>query len=377
MAARPAGVRIVEPPVKLYQLVGDYDRERKTQTVNQTATRWKLQGTDLGASVIHNGKLYFLFGDTVGPPGGDAIAWTEDRDPEKPLRLTFPSFDGAYVPLRIPKIAQGDFEVPVAGVSVGGKLYVYHTTDHTPVRTMGRSVLAMSKDGGPAFTYLYDLSTRHFINVAPVRAAARDWPGLPVARGEALLLFGSGDFRRSNVRLAVQPLRDIEKKSTLRYFAGAAPDGSPRWSAAEADSVPLFRHPCVGELSVSWNRYLRKWIMLYNGAPPRGILLRTADRPWGPWSDPLVLFEPHRHGYGAFMHIADGLGPSDGLSDPGRAHEWGGEYGPYEIAGSARGSKGRTTLYFVLSTWNPYTVVVMRTTLEVEPAASPSRSDRP
>jgi len=54
----------------------------------------------------------------------------------------------------------------------------------------------------------------------------------------------------------------------------------------------------------------------------------------------------------------------DGLSDPGREDEWGGEYGPYVIDRYTRAvAKGRAAVYFVMSTWNPYNTVEMRMVL--------------
>ena len=65
-------------PPKLYgtrrvvQLIGDIDRETGQITINQTGKHFGIYGTDLGISFIHNGRLYFLFGDTNrGRPEGD------------------------------------------------------------------------------------------------------------------------------------------------------------------------------------------------------------------------------------------------------------------------------------------------------------------
>jgi hypothetical protein len=61
------------------------------------------------------------------------------------------------------------------------------------------------------------------------------------------------------------------------------------------------------------------------------------------------------------MHVR---GAPDGLSDPGREDEWGGEYGPYVIDRYTRAAApDRATVYFTMSTWNPYNVVEMATTL--------------
>jgi len=52
--------------VKICQLLGDYDLDRKQPTLSLTWTKYGVAGTDLGVSFKHGGKLIFLFGDTVG-----------------------------------------------------------------------------------------------------------------------------------------------------------------------------------------------------------------------------------------------------------------------------------------------------------------------
>ncbi len=352
---------------KIAQLVGEYDCERKKPTINFTQSRYKLSSTDLGVPFRHKGRTYLLFGDTHGPPGGDAIAYTTDTSPEDGIKLIFIHDEtGTYKPVRIPGISQDAFEVPMEGTSVGGRMYIYHTTDHSEEVTMGRSIVAVSDDDGMAFTYLYDLSTQHFINVSVVEIDLSAWNGFPQNKGTGLVMFGSGPYRKSNVRLAFQPAEHIESRTSIRYFAGLDRSGQPIWSSQEEKAEPLFNQPCVGELSVSYNRFIRKWIMLYNGGGNwRGINMRTADQPWGPWSEPQIVFHPWSdNGYCHFMHTSWEFKKCDSVHDPGRENVWGGEYGPYQFGDLAVGDDSTTTIYFTMSTWNPYTVVLMKATLQ-------------
>jgi hypothetical protein len=115
----------------------------------------------------------------------------------------------------------------------------------------------------------------------------------------------------------------------------------------------------MSELSVRWNYYLGKWIMLYNCdlCNTRGVIVRLADSPWGPWSSPKIVFDPSE-GYGRFIH-QPGM---DNLNDRDRdgPSDWGDIYGPYQMAPYATGIKGRyTKIYFTLSTWNPYQTIQM------------------
>ncbi|MEW6137600.1 MAG: ankyrin repeat domain-containing protein [Thermodesulfobacteriota bacterium] len=361
-------VIVVKRASKISQLAGEWDRERAMFTKSRTLSTYKLIGTDLGAPFRHKDRIYLLFGDTGGMKGGDAIAYTDiTARPEEGLDLTF-VHDGAgvYIPVKIPGISQGNFEVPMEGVSVGGSMYIYHTTDHTRKRVMGRSVVAVSRDDGKSFRYLYDFSLQHFINVSVVKVQSADWNGLPDAGESGLVIFGSGPYRESSVRLAFQPGRDIENPSAIRYFSGTDPSGTPLWSAREQDAQELFHQACVGELSVSYNRFIRKWIMLYNCTKEfPGVLMRTSDFPWGPWSKPQVLFHVRDDdGFCNFIHRSWDEKRCDFLSDPGRERHSGDAYGPYQFEDLAVGDRDSTTIYFTLSTWNPYTVVLMKATLK-------------
>ena len=184
-------------------------------------------------------------------------------------------------------------------------------------------------------------------------------------------MFGSGHYGKSDVRLAYQPADKIESASSICYFQGLDDQGLPGWSCREEDAVPLFDQPCVGELSVTFNRFIGKWIMLYNCGTERQVInLRTADFPWGPWSDPQVIFDAKRDGgFCRFIHLSREVEHCDNLEDVGRRNESGDPYGPYQFEDLATGDKNSTTIYFTMSTWNPYTVVLMKTTLTL--VASP------
>lgn len=75
---------------KVEQLIGDVDRETKRPTLSRTEERFGIIGTDLGYSFEHEGKLFFLFGDTIARGGtGDSIATTTAQSGEGGVRLDF------------------------------------------------------------------------------------------------------------------------------------------------------------------------------------------------------------------------------------------------------------------------------------------------
>lgn len=344
---------VVERGRKICQLTGEVDRSIGQPTINRTETMARFWGTDLGASFEHDGKVVFLFGDTHAAPGlerardRDIIATSTDGSPDDCLKLdVMTNADGGYRPLSIAGVDGGEFSVPTTGFSANGAMYVLATTGRSASKVMERSVLARSTNGGRDFQPLYTMSSQHFINAAAVQG------------DQGVMLFGSGAYRASSPHLAV--LANPEDRASLRYFAGMEGD-APKWSAREDQAKPLFDQACVGEISAIWNQGLKKWVMVYNcGAPQSQILLRTADNAWGPYSNPQVLFDA-ADGFCTFMNALN----CHQVSDPHNPQVAGDPYAPYLISRFSQGPD----LYFLMSTWNPYNVVLMKARL-VEPKPS-------
>ena len=219
--AEPAEVLVTARPTKIEQLVGDFDRERQPPTRSQTATKYALPMTDLGVPFLHDGKTYIAFGDVPAAEDRDPMAWTTDANLDDGLDLQFiAGSSGKWQPISIPGVTLRTLEVPVEGISLDNQIYLWATTDHSPMIEMGRSVLARSSDNALSWRLLRTFSERHFINVSAVVTPAGDWPGTPDCSGQALFVFGAGEYRKSNVRLAWLPGTGIEKANSIRYFAG-------------------------------------------------------------------------------------------------------------------------------------------------------------
>ena len=376
--------RLTHRAQKITQLTGEFDREgwdgtgKPKFSLNRTESGFGIIGADLGSSFAHQGRLWFLFGDTWrvghGTPNDDldSMAFCTNNNADQGLELTF-----LPRPPLVPGITQAAFEVPLDGVSWNNNMYVFFSTDRRQAgiyALMGRSVLARSDNNGLDFTLLHEISRYKFINVSTTIVDAQEH-GLP-GHGPQLVIFGSGRYRSSDVYLAVKPAANIEEPGGLLFYAGGLE--KPQWSRDEDSAVPLFGEGCVGELSVRWNPLLNAWTCLYNADWPAdrssvgGIVMRWAPRPYGPWSRGDIAFSVD-DGLGKFMHLPNVDHTQEGF-DIDRSADLGGMYGPYQIPHYTRHSDNGVRIYFTMSAWNPYQVMLM--TLEIPTPLGPIRTIR-
>src|SRR5579863_2696355 len=363
--------------IKINQLLGEEDKERHQPTVSRTFSRFGIQGTDLGNSFEHQGRVYFLFGDTLGKLDRalDTIATTDATDPEAGVRLDFlMAGRDEYLTIQPPGISMGPFEVPVAGIDLGGQMYVVVSTNHSEDRNTDRSVLTkftLPSKFQPKRTMSQN-PEGHFVKMS-LHIEPEPIAGMP-SGGPFVMIWGTGKYRGSDAYLSVVPVANFENGKGTRYFTGMDAAGVPTWSEKESDAKPIVNNGTMGDLSVTWCKDLGVWLMNYDSRPPaeRGILFSYSRTPWGPWSAPQVIFNAIRDGAsGKFIHDPDAR-PNDGLAgpvigrgqaDPGAVR--GGSYAPYVVERWTKVQNGELNLYYVLSTWNPYVVVLMKSRLKV------------
>ncbi len=336
---------------------------RLTDTATNPIRNVGLAGTDLGVSFERDGQLVFLFGDSW-LTGTDRTRWDDDSvafaSPRLPEDGSLPKLtwwsDGAgkFRTLKAPGVALKGMNVPVEGVAVDARTYVFFSTGwSSSTQRHTHSVLAHTT--GTDFAALvtdHVVPSDKFINVSSVRV------------GNELFLYGSGAYRASAVYLARVGVTSLADRNSWRYLSGFS-NGQPVFSAGEGSAIPVVNVTCVGELSVRKHPVLDLLLMAYNCGSPRGINLHQAARPEGPWSAATVIFDPGAdadHGYEHFIHASRAaIGRDDGLSEPDRDTEWGGEYGPYLVPQWFSSSGGVHSIVYLLSSWNPYQVHLVRT----------------
>lgn len=379
--ATPAAAAVDPPALEkaytehLGQLITAPGRGGTNELNNRANGTLGMRGTDLGVSFESGGRLYFLFGDSAvmgGTLGDDSIAVTDARtaDRFRMPGLTWAGTQGSFAPLRVPGASQGGMEVPVEGVRARGRTYVFLVSGwHADTRSYDYQVLGhFAPDTMRTGRLVFDQKVRtpYFLNVSAVKY-----------RGY-VYLFGAGNpYRDSAVRLARFRPQAIDRPEQWRYLGPPRRLDRSAWVGSADDARPIVEDspPCVGELSVRRDPGSGYFLMAYNcdgnhGARPRGYYLRTARRPWGPWSRPILIFDSSAadSGYDVTQHFSTlgGKNPDDGLAEPdhffGR-DTFGGEYGPYLIPRFFRWHGGQLAIVYAHSSWNPYKVHLMRTVL--------------
>ena len=375
--------------IKVAQVTGELDAtptpwgERRA-SLSRSESSAGIRGTDLGVRFDHAGRSFLLFGDTHWR----RRPWLATRDAIAEVLpgegLPRVRFHGS--PLHLDRAGMREYEVPLDAFSHAGRLYGLFSSDHFRDRlVMGRSVLARAVDPAlpidPAarrspirFTVLATLSIRHFVNVSVQLVPALTGPvnsgDRHLGSGESLLLWGTGPYRASAVRLAMLDAAALARLDDLtgpvrtealglRYWDGSG------WAPHEADAAPLFEPAALGELSVRWVPEARRYALLAATGPedPIGaaVTLRWAEHPGGPWTQPLRLLDWVAGGMSAdpFTRFIKAEA-EDEVADRifrAQARSTGGAYAPYLF--DVRREGDDLVLRYTLSTWNPYQVVLM------------------
>lgn len=383
-------INAVESSVKIAQVTGERDATptpsgERLPTLSRSLSTAGVRGTDLGVRFDHAGRSFLLFGDTHWTRGWlalrDAIAEVLPGG-ERGDGLPQVAIHGSPLRVRGRGVTMGEYDVPLDAVSVGGQLFGFFTSNHGRHRqVMGRSVLARCADPDlpvdPArrrrpmsFDVLATLSDLHFINVSAQLRPASSVPGCG-ADGVVLLLWGTGAYRASEIRLAMVDQAGLDRLLGLRHEVPVVELGLRYWDGAgwvgsEEMAAPLDVPGAYGELSVRWIEEVGRFALLTATGPrdPAGnaITLRWSDQPWGPWSPRLRLFDWVADGMSAdlfarFIKAA----PSDPIAENlfrAQSRGNGAAYAPYLF--DARGDGPDLVLRYTLSTWNPYQVVLMR-----------------
>lgn len=301
-----------------------------------------VAGTDLGSMYLHEGKIYFLFGDTWMIDGSDemrpnTVAYTEDFDASDGISLDgWVVEDGkvsAIAPIE-PGIKAEDNECinvdllrrfsrsPTHGASIDGLQFVWFE-DITywgiaPLWGECREETAFE----PGYWKVIMSSTKaadDWQNPNEVRDFRYLWPGYGYDPGDAdptegifaqvttarygddLYLWGIPEGRHGKkVALArVKANKDlIQYTQNYEYYRG-----NGKWSSDSGDATNVVdQDRTIGDGSVLWNPFCNSWMMFSKQEEnPSAIVVRIAEEPWGTWSEPTVVVRTSTL-YSPFVH---------------------------------------------------------------------------
>ncbi|MGD0865453.1 MAG: DUF4185 domain-containing protein [Rhizomicrobium sp.] len=334
-------------------------------------------------------------------------------------------------PTVLPPIDQGTFNVPSGGTFLQDKFYAFFWTEHCsrpdvllpdpiapdtlPVSPMGSncpeaaennsigySVLAFSRPADPvAFRWAIPPNPTYgqflfhmpsgFAYVSSVEAKPEMGPNGP--KPVVVPVFSAARYRASIPYLAMAPRDTFGDPDTWSFYGGLDASGNPKWltrvqwesghnsagqwlapPGAELYAANPPGERCVGEHSVTWNEPLKRWLLLYN-CGLWNIEARFAPDPWGPWSPPTSILNLAQPVLCSLIMSENGC--------PGQTTYWpplangkttpGFFYAPFVLnrytqATPPQGAATKSaTIYWLVSTWNPYQVVVMQSTLALTP----------
>ncbi|MGV0835266.1 DUF4185 domain-containing protein [Mycolicibacterium thermoresistibile] len=322
-------------------------------------TRFGISGTDLGImwdnGSATNRQVLIAFGDTFGNCGVPDQEWRKnvlfrsaDRNLADGMTIPDPRYGDVYAGSPVGRdrpnfsrqviaslglAAQEVTVIPTAGIAVGTTQYI----NFMSVAQWGApgqwstnfSAVAVSNDNGETWTVPRESIRPAWFNSVPgvpfVWGYQNFQMGAYLRHNGYVYAYGTGAGRGGMPFLSRVPEHSVANVSAYEYYT---PFGWLRGFPFLA--IQVVWAPS-SELSVAYNDHLQKFVMLYTNTAS-SVVMRTADKPEGPWS------------------AAETLVTSSQVP--------GGIYAPYIHPWSS----GRD-LYFTLSLWSTYSVMLMRTTL--------------
>ncbi|MFW9986193.1 MAG: DUF4185 domain-containing protein [Candidatus Odinarchaeota archaeon] len=287
------------PHEMVCQLTGE-DALNDTTVVN-------VYGADLGLMIDYQARLHFIFGDTFGPDKWDwrsnTMAYSDDSNPSDGILLTGWITDTAtHLAKELIHSQKIDYVektvIPTAAYSRDDCLYIFYmSVNHWGDAgdwTCNNASIAYSFDG---YTFIESTNmswpgSSNFIEWGYIKTDET-----APSSGGFLYFLTTSSGRYHDCYLARVLEDQILNQSAYQYCAGLDSSNLPIWSTNHADAQPVIEAP-TGEMSVMWNAYLERYMMIHLDDVAKKIVIRIAQMPWGPWSQPhTVITRPEYVGF--------------------------------------------------------------------------------
>lgn len=363
---------------------------------NDTFNRYGIWGTDIGtmwdngipddpSTPINENQVLIAFGDTFGGPNMtgtwrlNTLFRSSDRDLGNGMTVPggqwlngnmfggSPLWEATYarqiiLPERLPKgLPTGVTLIPTAGISVptpGTRFGATQYVSFMSVKQWGSagqwstnySAIAYSEDNGENW-YVSPTSVR---TNSPLGGNKNFQQAALVRPGDGFVYsYGTPNGRQGQAYISRVAEGDILNVTKYEYYSKGSKGGIFGIGAYKAGwyrndpskATPIFGKESgacgvgkagnqVSEMSVQYNKSLGKYVAMH-GDQFNNIILRTSDTPQGGWSGPTVVMGQQNGGiYAPMMH-------------------------PWSPSTLGTG----TDLYWNLSIWSDYNVMLMKTDL--------------
>jgi hypothetical protein len=275
-----------------------------------------ITGADGATStVLPSGDSLWLFGDTAEGPfksirGLDLTSLRSNtgaivpkQDASHGIRnFRFLSDEVAKRPRQIVPFASDEDPAvnriwAMHGVTVGPNVYVFY---HRITLLKGVDVFINFQLDGMGIARA-DVGELRFKRLVAPDGSRLFWKGAEPTFGvfvtladDYVYLWGS---LATGMHLARVRSRSIEDLASYEYLVDAPdrsdPNRSPRWSKRFQPTAKLF-DSVPNEMSAAYNPYLRKYVAYHSLHRENKIVMRTAGKLTGPWSEAQLVYRPER-----------------------------------------------------------------------------------
>jgi hypothetical protein len=405
--AAGANAAALEPPVltwktnssiKLEQIIGDCDwdyywhnNSNCLATTSTTSNRFGVLGDGQLSSFESNGKVIVIGGDAIsGDPTNhnlhafDPIGYSTTTDPEAGFLINYyTNADGSTVFVQPKGIQMGGDDLPTSGITLADGTYLFihsgetNGTDQYVYSLLVRFDEALLTNYTVGRVVSSNANNGHFVR------------GALHLDGTNVCIFGLGKYRVSSIYLSTVPVSNFWAGTGTMYYAGTT-NGQPLWDPYETNAAPIVatNYASVGNLSVAYSTNLGLWLMMFDAGwndtnLANGIYFTCAADPWGPWAAPQLIFDKHRddHALGRYIHQSIAItncSAGDGLMGPiidqskNPCPVDGEAFAPMLIERFITITNNTLRLYYSMGTFNPYTVVKMRSEFIISPVIDPA-----